>query len=627
MAVTEQFTPTGTIARALFNFDAFGIANYRLTGTINVSVSDAFTIGQYLQGYPVMSNQIHTSLSSGNGNWNAGQLSNINTITGAYANFANLNFSTVLNYSGFTPAQVGASSDINISLIYRTDLAFAGRSALGTDSDFGYTGSRGDIVLNVNGFGADGLANDYSLGASTFGFHALMHEIGHSLGLSHPHQTFVNSVATLTADFAATANTGFDKLGFHIGSAADMNREYFTIMSYDDQLAGSGNDTFAQTPMILDVIALQAVYGEGRGSSGAGDDTIIPGGGGGVNAYRTYFDSGGSDTIALDNYGAGAMLRMGTTIEGAAHLTGVSMSRADADLMAAGGAPLSLRWFYGEFENASGSAGPDDITDNALANSIAGGLGDDIINASGGGNDSLDGGGGNDNLFGGTGFDLITGGDDNDTISGGDQGDTLLGGSGADLLGGGKGLDLLDGGTGNDGLVGGPGADTLLGVDGFDSLDGGDGNDSLSGGPQGDSLTGGNGGDWLGGGKGQDIIDGGADNDTLIGGLGADTLTGGGGADTFVFGTLLDGIINVDTVTDFSSGIDRIQLSAATFGAFAGLVGQTVDLASLASNLSYNATSGALTYDAAGTGVALTFAILGSGAHPPTLGTDFQIVA
>ena len=331
MATTEQFTPTGTIAKALFNFDAFGIADYRLTGAINVSVSDAFTLGQYLHGYPVLSNQIYTSLASGNGNWNAGQLANINTITGAYANFANLNIATVVNYSGYSPAQVGVTSDINISLIYRTDLDFSGRAALGTDSDFGYAGSRGDIVLNVDGFGANGLANDFSLGSSTFGFHALMHEIGHSLGLSHPHESYVNGVATLTTDFAATAGTGFDKLGFHINSAADMNREYFTIMSYDDQLAGSGIDTFAQTPMILDVIALQAVYGEGRGSSGSGNDIVTPGGGGGVNAYRTYFDTGGNDTIGLDNYATGAMLHMGTTIEGASHLMGVSMSRSDAE--------------------------------------------------------------------------------------------------------------------------------------------------------------------------------------------------------------------------------------------------------------------------------------------------------
>ena len=35
------------------------------------------------------------------------------------------------------------------------------------------TGARGDIVLNVDGFGANGLSNDYSLGTAGFGFHAL----------------------------------------------------------------------------------------------------------------------------------------------------------------------------------------------------------------------------------------------------------------------------------------------------------------------------------------------------------------------------------------------------------------------------------------------------------------------
>ena len=86
----------------------------------------------------------------------------------------------------------------------------------------------------------------------------------------------------------------------------------------------------------------------------------------------------------------------------------------------------------------------------------------------------------------------------------------------------------------------------------------------------------------------------------------------------------------MDTVTDFASGIDLMQLSAATFAAFTGLVGQTVSLAALAGNLSYDAISGVLAYDADGIGVgaaALNFAILGSPTHPTALGTDFLIVA
>lgn len=390
-------TPAGLIEKALFNFDAFGIANYKFAGTVGISVSDAFTAAQYHANPSLLSSDIYTSLASGNANWTTTQLDNINLVTSTYSNFIHLGFSPVVNESGFTPSAVGAASNINISLIYRTDLRLSGQSALNTDASFGYAQSRGDIVLNLNGFGSSGLANDDTLDGSTFGFHTLMHEMGHSIGLSHPHSSITEELATLTADYAATMNAGFDKLGFPIHSSADMNKEYFSVMSYDDQTPASAPDTFAQTPMILDVIALQAAYGEGGGSSGTGDSTIAPGGSGGVGSYRTYFDVGGNDTIDLVNYASGAYLHMGTSIVSAPHLVGVSMSSADANNMkSAAGDPASLRWFYGEFENASGSAASDDIVGNSLNN---------IINGLGGG-DTISAGAGNDTIDGGTGIDI-----------------------------------------------------------------------------------------------------------------------------------------------------------------------------------------------------------------------------
>jgi len=71
------------------------------------------------------------------------------------------------------------------------------------------------------------------------------------------------------------------------------------------------------------------------------------------------------------------------------------MSLADQKIMASGGDPTSLRWFYGEFENASGSEKADVIIGNSLDNSIFGGAGDDRLTG-GSGNDSLDGGSGQD---------------------------------------------------------------------------------------------------------------------------------------------------------------------------------------------------------------------------------------
>ena len=62
----------------------------------------------------------------------------------------------------------------------------------------------------------------------------------------------------------------------------------------------------------------------------------------------------------------------------------------------------------------------------------------------------------------------------------------------------------------------------------------------------------------MAGGPGNDRIFGGQGNDTLIGGPGDDRLAGGPGKDVFVFGPGE----GADTVTDFSSGTDKVDLTA-----------------------------------------------------------------
>ncbi|RVU16809.1 M10 family metallopeptidase C-terminal domain-containing protein, partial [Methylobacterium oryzihabitans] len=90
-------------------------------------------------------------------------------------------------------------------------------------------------------------------------------------------------------------------------------------------------------------------------------------------------------------------------------------------------------------------------------------------------------------------------------------------------------------------LRGGGGGDTLAGLNGADLLFGEDGDDLLLGG------------------AGSDMLDGGAGNDRLAGGAGYDRLTGGAGADTFVFAAA-DGKTSSDTVTDFTSGVDKLEV-------------------------------------------------------------------
>lgn len=190
---------------------------------------------------------------------------------------------------------------------------------------------------------------------------------------------------------------------------------------------------------------------------------------------------------------------------------------------------------------------------------------------------------------------------------------------------GGYANDLLIGNDRANQIAGSHGDDTIVGAAGFDTLMGGQGSDQIQGGFNGDRLYGEEGNDDLRGGNGLDLIVGGVGNDTIRGAKGTDTLTGGEGADVFIFHTDLDGTINVDTITDFVSGVDRIELSAAIFGN-AGAIGTNVGLSQY---ITYNAATGVLSYDQDGTGAgaAKAFAILGIDSHPASIGSDLWIVA
>ncbi|MFM6281813.1 MAG: calcium-binding protein, partial [Dolichospermum sp.] len=102
---------------------------------------------------------------------------------------------------------------------------------------------------------------------------------------------------------------------------------------------------------------------------------------------------------------------------------------------------------------------------------------------------------------------------------------------------------------------------------------GGAGNDSLTGGDGKDSLTGGAGNDTLTGGIGNDTLTGSAGNDSLTGGAGSDNLTGGAGNDIFGYtaltdsnaGTLTGADLTFDTITDFTKGQDKIDVTGLGF--------------------------------------------------------------
>ncbi|MFJ2362333.1 serralysin family metalloprotease [Pseudomonas sp. NPDC087697] len=110
------------------------------------------------------------------------------------------------------------------------------------------------------------------------------------------------------------------------------------------------------------------------------------------------------------------------------------------------------------------------------------------------------------------------------------------------------------------------------------------GNVSIAKGVTIENAIGGSGNDLLIGNSANNVLKGGAGNDIIYGAGGADKLWGGSGSDTFVYAASSDSKPGAaDQIMDFTSGLDKIDLTAITKGAglhfgnaFSGAAGDAV---------------------------------------------------
>ena len=145
--------------------------------------------------------------------------------------------------------------------------------------------------------------------------------------------------------------------------------------------------------------------------------------------------------------------------------------------------------------------------------------------------------------------------------------------------------------------------------------------------------------DTLTGNAGANRIEGGNGNDHLSGLLGVDTLVGGAGNDDFLF-KVAPGASDADVITDFeglrAGGGDRLLLDRSVFTGLASIgaldaaafESTTDGIATTAdSRLLYDTTTGALYYDADGSGPAFTAQLVVTLTGAPALDhTDFFVV-
>jgi serralysin len=361
-------------------------------------------------------------------------------------------------------------------------------------------------------------------------FYVLMHEILHAVGLPHP--SAYNRLPNEEITYAK-----------HAVYAQDSAQ--FTLMSYFSAAeTGSIYNAFAQTPLLHDIAALQAIYGANTATRAG--DTVY---GYGSTAGRSVFDFAQNAKPILTIWDGGGTDILDFSQTGGA----VSVDLNPGSFSDAFGMTNNIAIAHGVWiENARGGAGDDVLQGNAAANLLEGGGGNDRQFGAEG-DDILLGQEGADYLNGGPGQDELHGGIGADFLEGGPGLDRQLGGDGDDLIGGQDGADYLNGGAGRDQLYGDAGADFLEGGGDDDRQFGGDGDDLIGGQDGADYLNGGSGRDQLYGDAGADFLEGGLDDDRQFGGDGDDTLGGQDGADYLNGGSGRDQLYG-DAGADFLEG-------------------------------------------------------------------------
>jgi serralysin len=208
----------------------------------------------------------------------------------------------------------------------------------------------GDVYLNTSS------VSTTSLPMGSYSFFAIMHEVGHAIGLSHP------------GDYNAAPGTS---ITYANNAQFIEDSHQYSVMSYFDEANTGGSvGGYPDTPMLFDIYASQQVYGADMTTRTG--NTIY---GFGSNAGAAYnfsansapglciWDAGGTDTLDCSGFSQNQLITLTAGLfSNIGSLTG--------NVSIALGAVI---------ENAVGGSGNDTINGNSADNTLNGGNGNDTM--------------------------------------------------------------------------------------------------------------------------------------------------------------------------------------------------------------------------------------------------------